>query len=289
MTKPCPPPDPSPRKPRLALPRGATDCHFHVYGPAERYPMRANRDHTTPDASPRSARYLFETLGVERAVIVQPSVYGTDNRRQLDAMAEIGLEMRAVVVIASDTSDRELAELHKAGVRGVRMIAGERGVIPFSELETIASHIRDMGWHIEFLIWPEHIVELEGRIDRLPCPFVIDHLAFIDASAGVEQPAFQALLRLAQSERCWLKLSAANRLSTARPPYPDLLPFAAQIRALGSSRYVWGSDWPHSNFSGHMPNTTDLLDVLFDWEPDADAWQKLLVDNPARLYGFSQA
>jgi predicted TIM-barrel fold metal-dependent hydrolase len=244
------------------------------------------RDHTTPDASPAAARHLFDTLRIERAVIVQPSVYGTDNRRQLDAMKDIGLDMRAVVVVTADISDRELSKLHELGVRGVRMIVGDRGVIPMSDLETIAARIKDMGWHIEFLIWPDQLVELESRIAKLSCPFVIDHLSFIDSRQGLDQPAFAALRRLAKAQSCWLKLSAANRLSPGTPPYPDLLPYARTLIEGGTERMVWGSDWPHSNFNGIMPNTTELLDVLFDWLPDAATRTRILVDNPARLYGF---
>lgn len=286
MTKLVPPPDPHPKKPRMKVPVGATDCHFHVYGPADHYPMLSNRDHTAPDAPASAARHLFGTLGIQRAVIVQPSVYGTDNRRQLDAMSEIGIEMRAVVIVAPDISDGEMQRLHDAGARGVRMIGGGRGVIDYSNLERIADRNRELGWHIEFLIWPEHIVEFEQRMTKLSCPIVIDHLAFMDSRTGLQQPGFQSLLRLAAHDHCWLKLSAGNRLSPGDPPYPDLLPYVRKIIDVGADRLVWGSDWPHNAFFGRMPNTTDLLDLLLDWIPHEQTRNQVLFNNPARLYGF---
>ena len=230
--------------------------------------------------------HLFRTLGIERAVIVQPSTYGTDNRCQLDAMRELGIESRAVVVINAETPERELQVMHDVGVRGIRIITGKLGATPLDQLERTATRAAEMGWHIEFLIWPEHLVELEPRIARLPCRFVIDHLAFIRAEQGLDQPGFLALLRLAQSERCWLKLSGANRLTSDPPPYDNLAPFADRLMELGVGRYVWGSDWPHTNFFGPMPNTTELLDLLRLWQPDAMLWKQILVDNPCALYGF---
>jgi predicted TIM-barrel fold metal-dependent hydrolase len=286
MTKLVPPPDPHPKTPRLKVPAGAADCHFHVYGPETKYPMLADRDHTAPDALPSAARHLFDTLGIERAVIVQPSVYGTDNRRQIDAIAEIGIDMRAVVIIPPDISEAELNKLDDAGARGVRMISGHRGVIDYSNLERIADRNRELGWHIEFLIWPEHIVEFEKRMAKLSCPIVIDHLAFIHSDNGLEQPAFQSLLRLAEHDHCWLKLSAGNRLSPNDPPYPDLFPYIQKVLKIGTDRLVWGSDWPHNAFFGRMPNTTDLLDLLLDWVPDESIRNKILTTNAARLYGF---
>ncbi len=286
MIKFVPAPDPNPTKPRMQVPAGATDCHFHVYGPEERYPLVAKRDHTPASAPPEAAKHLFQTLGIERAVIIQPSTYGTDNRRQLDAIAEIGIDMRAIAVIPADLPERELQSLDDAGVRGVRMIGGGRGVIPFSELERVADQCRELGWHIEFLIWPQDVIEFETRMAKLSCPISIAHFAFVESRHGLDQSAFAALLRLAKQDHCWLKLSGGYRVSPNDPPYLDALPFVQKVLEAGTSRLVWGSDWPHNHYYGTMPNTTDLLDLLLDWVPDAAIRKRILVDNPARLYGF---
>lgn len=286
MIKQVPAPDPNPKTPRMTVPPGATDCHFHVYGPADRYPFAAVTDHIPASAPPEAAKHLFKTLGIERAVIIQPSTYGTDNRRQLDAIAEIGIDMRAVAVVPSDLPESELEKLDDRGVRGTRMIGGNRGVVPFSELEKIADRNRELGWHIEFLVWPQDVIEFEARMAKLSCPIVIAHFAFIESQHGLEQPALAALLRLARQDHCWLKLSGGYRVSPNDPPYPDALPIVRKVLEAGTSRLVWGSDWPHNHYYGRMPNTTDLLDLLIDWVPDQAVRNRILVENAARLYGF---
>lgn len=286
MTTPCRPPDPSPRPPKFRAPPGATDCHFHIFGPQETFPYVPERMYTPPDASPAAFRHLADTLGIARAVLVQASVYGLDNSRVLAALPELGRPARAVVVVPPDVAEAELDRLHAAGARGARMIATHPGGPGLDGLETLAGRLAERGWHIQFMLSPAQLLALENRLAALACPVVIDHFAGIPAAGGTAQPAFQALLRLMDSGRSWAKLSAAYHCSAAPPPYADLAPFAAELVARAPDRLVWGTDWPHVHFEGEMPNTTVLFDRLADWLPGEELRRRVLVDNPTRLYGF---
>jgi predicted TIM-barrel fold metal-dependent hydrolase len=285
MTDLCQGPDPHPRKPRMKMPAGATDTHFHLFGPASRYALVHEREYTPPVITPAQARHLFDTLGIERAVVIQPSVYGEDNRAQLEGAADVGIAVRAVIVAPYETSDREYAKLHEQGARGLRYILAHPGGLPVSNLERHAERIKDMGWHIQFLAKGPQLLELAPRIEKLACPVVIDHIGMIRPADGVAQPAFQAVLRLMRKGH-WVKLSGAYRLSQEQPPYRDLIPYAYELVAARPDRIVWASDWPHAFVKGAMPNTTDLLDMLEEWVPDEAARRRMLVDNPAALYGF---
>jgi predicted TIM-barrel fold metal-dependent hydrolase len=281
----CQGPDRVLKRPRLVAPPGATDTHFHIFGPQKQYSYLTDRKYTPPDASPASYLALARTLGLERAVLVQPSIYGSDNRRQIDAARELGIPTRVVVVVPTGIGDDELQRLHLAGARAVRFIASQPGGLALDKLEAFGDRLHAFGWHIELMLTPSQLVELEPRIAKLRCATVIDHMAGIDAAAGVDQPAFSALVRLVRGG-CWTKLSAAYRLSAERPPYHDLVPFAATLVRARPDRLLWGSDWPQAYFAGDLPNTADLFDLLLDWVPDADARTRILVDNPATLYGF---
>lgn len=285
MTAPCQGPDPNPRKPAIEMPVGATDTHFHLFGEPARYPMVDEREYTPPVITPADARRLFDTLGVTRAVVIQPSIYGQDNRAQLEGAREVGLPFRAVVVAPLATSDTEFANLHAQGARGLRFILAHPGGEPVSALERAADRASEMGWHIQFLAKAPQLLDLADRIDKLACPAVIDHIGMIQPAAGREQPAFQLVLRLLKQGH-WVKLSGAYRLSQQPPPYPDLTPYVQELVAARPDRIVWASDWPHAFVKGKMPNTTDLLDLLSEWIPDQAIRNRVLVDNPAALYGF---
>jgi predicted TIM-barrel fold metal-dependent hydrolase len=285
MTELCQGPDPHPRKPRIAVPPGATDTHFHLFADASRCPFVDDREYTPPVITPAQARHLFDTLGIARAVVIQPSVYGENNSVQLEGAAQVGIPMRAVIVAPWSTSDRELTKLHDQGARGLRYILAHPGGLPLNDLERFAERIKDMGWHIQFLAKGPQILELAPRIERLACPVVIDHIGMIRPDDGIAQPSFQAVLRLLRQGH-WVKLSGAYRLSQQQPPYRDLIPYILELVAARPDRIVWASDWPHAFLKGKMPNTTDLLDALGDWVPDEAARRRILVDNPAALYGF---
>lgn len=286
MTKTCPAPDPDPRPPRWTAPPGATDTHCHIFGPPDRYPFVAERRFTPPDATVASYLHMHRTLGLTRAVLVQPSGYGIDNRRQLDAAREMDIPTRVTVVLPPEVTDREIEDLHGQGARAVRFIPTQPGGIPLSELERFAERIAAFGWHIQLMLAPAHLVELTPRLLRLRCDFVIDHMSDLRAAGGRMQPGFQALLRVLREGRGWTKLSAGYHLSDQAPPYPEVVPLAHALVEARPDRLLWGSDWPHANHYGPMPNSTDLFDLLLDWVPDEDTRTRILVDNPARLYGF---
>jgi len=286
----CQPPDPTPRPPRIQCPPGATDCHVHILGPKDKYPELPDARYTAPDALPAACRHLHDILGIQRVVLVQPNPYGLDNRRQLDALAELGKPARAVVIVSPDISDSELKRLHEAGVRGVRFVIGSPRAPSIAEIERFAHRLKPMGWHIQIQVLPEDrsnpLVVLESLLANLATDVVIDHMATVHVDDGIEQPNFQVVRRLMRGGRCWVKLSAAFRMSAEPPPYRDLIPFVQSLVETRSDRLVWGSDWPHVNFKKKMPNTTDLLDSLLYWVPDVEIRRRILADNPAVLYGF---
>lgn len=286
MTELCQGPNPAPRRPLLQIPAGATDAHFHVFGPPDRYRYVSEREYTPPDALPQHCGHLFQTLGIGRAVLVQPSVYGADNRCQIDAASTIGIPARVVVVVPYEAPEQELERLHQRGARGVRFIVAHRGGLPLADLERFADRLHGRGWHIQLMLRAADLIELEPRLANLRSDIVIDHMGMIPPKGGIEQPAFQALLRLIRGGRCWVKLSGGYRLSSEAPPYGSLIPFARALVKARPDRLVWGSDWPHAFFTGKMPNTTDLLDLLLDWVPDQAIRTHILVDNPATLYDF---
>jgi predicted TIM-barrel fold metal-dependent hydrolase len=287
MAPECQGPDPQPRQPRLNAPRGATDTHFHILGPAASYPYVAAREYTPPDALPSACRHLFDTLGIERAVLIQPSVYGEDNRCMVDSARQLGVPARMIVTLPLDTPDKELQRLHDAGARGIRFILAHIGGLPLANLERWSARIKDMGWHVQFLLRPAHIIELEARIASLATEYVIDHIGLIRPSeGGVAQPAFQALLRLFRTGRCWVKLTGGYRISAEPPPYRDVIPLVEALLEERPDRILWGSDWPHVMVKTTMPNTTDLLDLLADHVPDETIRKQILVDNPETLFRF---
>jgi predicted TIM-barrel fold metal-dependent hydrolase len=287
MTEFCQAPDPDARAPRVRIPPLATDTHFHILGPASEYPYVEDREYTPPDALPEHCRHLFHTLGIERAVLVQPSVYGYDNRRMLAAASQLGVPTRNVVVVAQETSDKEMERLHDTGTRGIRFISAHKGGLSLAQLEQISERVKGLGWHIQLLLRPPVLVELEPRLAKLSTDFVIDHIGLIRASdGGIEQPAFQALQRLIRTGRCWVKFTGGYRVSSEKPPFQDVIPLAHALVRERPDRILWGSDWPHVMVKENMPNTTDLLDLLSDWAPDEKTREQILVENPQKLFDF---
>ena len=268
------------------MPEGACDCHAHVIGPADTYPLVADRSYTPPAATLEAYKHLHQVLGIQRAVIVQPSVHGTDNRVTLDAIAGYGTAARGVAVVEETVSDKELAALHDGGVRGLRLNVLFGGGVGLQAMEPLAHRIAAMGWHIQLLLDASHMEELAPRIRRLPVPVVVDHMGHMDVAKGLEHPGFQALLGLVRDGLCWIKLSGNYRISSARPHYEDAIPFARAFIEAAPQHMVWGTDWPHPALYKAMPNDGDLVDALHDYAPTDEAKRAILVDNPAQLYGF---
>lgn len=286
----CQPPDISPRSPRLICPPGTTDCHVHVYGPADRYPVAPTRAFDVPEALPSSLRRLHDILGIDRLVLVQPSGYGTDNRRHLDAVAELGRPARVIVSLPAEVSDAEVDGLHASGVRGIRYNIGHTGAVRLAEMPALAARVARLGWHVQLHVMDDKggapLAEMESVLRELPTDAVIDHLGSLRPSAGLGQPGFQSLLRLVRTGRCWVKLSCGYRMSAVAPPYEDMVPYVQALLSLRPDRLLWASDWPHVSFEGAMPNTTDLLDQMLTWVPDERQRNQIFVRNPELLYGF---
>ncbi len=289
--KPCPPPDPAPRKPsRLTLPNGAIDTHAHIFGPATRYPWNPARGYTPPDALPEDYEALHRALRVSRGVLTQPSVYGTDNRCMLDYVSKHPTRMRAVVAVGPDADDKVIAEMHAQGARAIRVNIADPGGNPFSsfaELRRFGERLKPIGWHIELLLHVHQMDEVVGEIRRLPVDISVGHLGYMPAKLGVEHPKYQAFLDLVADGRCWVKLTAPYRITASRTtPYGDVTPFARALVERRPDRILWGTDWPHPICPVPMPNDGDLTDHLADWIPDEATRHKVLVDNPQQLFGF---
>ena len=278
--------DPHPRTPSVKFPPGATDCHAHVFGPQTKFPYPQNPNYVPPDATTDDYVRMLRAIGCERAVLVQPSVYRTNNRCMLDAMRSGKFAFRGVAVIGDDTSDDDLKDMHAAGVRGVRLNLASKGAASGTDAALrVAQRIAPLGWHLQFFLSLGNVPEIEPLVPRLPVDVVIDHFALVPAAQGVAAAGFQTLLRMAKHPRCWFKLIGPYRISQQAPQFADVTPLARALFAATPDRCVWGTDWPHANTS-HIPNDGDLADMVPDWLPDATARQRVLVDNPARLYGF---
>ncbi|MFN7751693.1 MAG: amidohydrolase family protein [Pseudomonadota bacterium] len=281
------PPDPHLRAPAIPLPPGSCDCHAHVFGPADRFPYAPTRAYTPVDTPTPMYVAQLRALGCERAVLVQPSCYGTDNTAMLDALRSGSFPFRGVAVISGHEPDEELEAMHAAGVRGIRLNLYTRGaLLSLDDAQRLAARVRPFGWHLQIYASLSTLSDLDGLLDRLDRPVVIDHLGHPDVAAGPQAPGFRALLRALADGRCWVKLSGAYRLTQRHPRYPEALPFARALVAANPERLVWGSDWPHTNFAGPMPNDAELADLLCEWAPDDTVRHRILVDNPARLYDF---
>ncbi len=290
MDRTIPPPHADPHPPwAFTPPPGACDAHCHVFGPAARFPFAPERRYTPPDAGVELLARLHTRLGLSRAVIVQASCHGTDNAALLDALHRGAGRYAGVAMVDDATTDEELGELHEAGVRGARVnfVAHLGGAPDPDRVERIVARVAPRGWHLVCHFDAADLGAWAPWLDQLPCPYVIDHMARVDAAAGVDQPPFRALLDLAADDRCWVKLSGADRLTAAGPPaYADVVPFARALIAAAPDRVLWGTDWPHPNVR-HMPDDGDLVDLLAAYAPDETTRTRILVDNPARLYDLS--
>ena len=287
MSDPCLPPLENPSAPSHPLPAGACDCHAHVILPQAAHPFVANRSYTPPPATLDAYLALHKRLGIERAVIVQPSVYGTDNSVTIDAIAGYGKNCRGIAVVEPDCSLNDLAVLDAGGIRGVRINTLFGGGIDLSALDALAQRAADMGWHLQLLIDGPTLAELEPKLAALPVQIVVDHMGHIRAQDGLDQPGFVALRRLVSTGKAWVKLSGNYRISDQRPEYQDAVPFARALISDGAERMLWGTDWPHPAMFDYMPDDGKLLDALDSYASSSREKHAILVDNPAALYGFS--
>ena len=292
----CLPPDPNTRKPCFTPPPNSCDTHFHVFGPPEIFPFLSTHEYTPPAAPLEQYLKMAAVIGMERAVVVQPSVHGLDNSATLDAIAKSGGRFRGLARIDDKTPKAELQKLHDGGVRGVRfnLLDRPRGNVKLDVLDRCVEHIAEFGWSVDLHIDTKNLLEQERRIRALPIPVVIDHIARVKPVEGLNQPAFQLLLDLMKSKNVWVKVSGADKICNTKVhsyfglPFVEVIPFARAVIAAAPDRVIWGTDWPHSNnfAPGHTPNDGDLVDLLAEFALDETTRRKILVDNPAALYGF---
>jgi 2-pyrone-4,6-dicarboxylate lactonase len=286
MTATAPTFHPSPRKPKLALPPGAADTHFHVFGPGSRFPYEAGRA-TPPDATKEQLFALHRHLGIDHGVIVHTAAHGFDNSATADALADTNGAYRGVALIPTTISDAELKKLDAAGFRGARFhyMPHLKQAASIDDVVAFGARLADIGWHLQIHMAADLIAELSPTLHRAPVPVVIDHMGRVDASLGVDQPAFRALLDLMQDKNVWVKVSGSDRSTRLGPPHADAVPFARKLVAEFGDRCVWGTDWPHPNHQGPVPDDGELVDLIAEIAPGA-ALQAVMVDNPQRLYGF---
>ena len=290
--------------PGFAVPRGACDCHTHVFGPAARFPFAPARAYTPGEASVEDLGALQACLGLERVVVVQPSPYGDDNRCTLDALRRLGGRARGVAVLGADTPEAALRRMHAAGVRGARVnleTAGEHDPAAAGRrLRAVAARVAPFGWHVQVYAALPLLAAMGAVLRDLPVPLVVDHYGLARAADGPEQPGLEVLLGLLRDGRAYVKLSAPHRISAA-PGMEDAAPIARALAGANPDRAVWGSDWPHP---GALPGAARdpgrierfhsvddglALRRLAAWLDDAALLRRVLVDNPARLYGFPDA
>ena len=290
MERTIPPPNRYPHRPRaLTPPPGACDAHCHVFGPAARFPFSPDRTYTPPDSGIDDFERLQEHLGLSRAVFVQASCHGTDNSAMVDAIERGGGRYAGVAMIDESFSDAEVERLHAVGVRGTRFnfVAHLGGAPDMAAFWRIVERVAPLGWHIVLHFDATDLPDHRDLFERMPCPFVIDHMARVPTSDGTDQAPFQALLELMTDDRAWVKISGAERLTAdGSPPYDDVVPFARALIEAAPDRVLWGTDWPHPNVR-HMPDDGDLVDLLAAFAPDEEMRTRILVTNPEALYDFS--
>jgi predicted TIM-barrel fold metal-dependent hydrolase len=286
------------------IPKGACDCHVHVFPDPAKFPFWSGRVYTPPIATAGDLLALQNALHMDRVVIVTPSVYGTDNAATLDGIKTLGLQRaRGVAVIGASTTPAELDAMEGGGIRGIRVNLETGGVtdpvVAAQRLQAAVGWIKGRrAWHMQIYARLSIIAALQARLAELPMPIVFDHFAGAQAALGAAQPGFDAVLALVSAGKAYVKISGAYRASNRPPDFPDVAPLAKALVAANSERIIWGSDWPHPD-STVVPQRkpTDIappvavddgrvLDLLPEWVPDAAVRRTILVDNPARLYQF---
>jgi D-galactarolactone isomerase len=270
--------------PRLKAPPGACDTHMHFYD--ARYPTAPTALMTPPDASVEDYRAVQRRLGLTRTVVVQPTNYGTDNRCTLEGIAGLGLDAARGVATVDDTvSERELEELTQRGMRGARFHMLRGGAVPWDQLDRIAQRVQGVGWHVQLQLDGRELPDREAQVRGWPGAIVIDHVGKFLEPVPPDHPAFRCLVRLVESGRVWIKLSAMYEVSKVGPPfYDDVGRLAKELIRIAPERMLWASNWPHP---GHAPqDEAVLLDTLLDWAPEEATRKRILIDNPAELYGF---
>lgn len=262
------------------------DSHFHVFGDPEHFPLVATRGYNPPLLSIADHEARFGKRGISRRVLIQPSCYGADNRCQLDALATLGNNGRAVIAVAPDVPDSELARLHALGARGIRVNAVGGSTLSIAQLRGIAPRLAPLGWHVQTYVPIGTLPKVADELLATGLPIVLDHFGSPDTALGADQPTMLTLARMLATGRCWVKLSAAFRISRTGAPFADLAPYARALMAMRPDRLVWGSDWPYIHFIDKLPADFDPLAFIVETFTDAAEVKALLADNARVLYQF---
>ncbi len=295
MTKPCLPPIADITPVRFPMPPGACDSHAHVFGPYARFPLAEDRSYTPAENGPGEFIAHLDRLGLERGVLVTASAQGDDNGTVLEALRAYPKRLRAVAVVRHDVSDKVLDELTDAGVRGARFNlfkhdgrAVYRNGVGIEDFTALAPRLKARGWHAQIWVHAPDLPDLAATLLKPGLDLVVDHMGRMSTTRGAADPGFQFLCGLLRDGKAWTKISGADRNTATGAPYADIAPFATALIAANPERVVWGTDWPHINYfkDGQVPNDGALANLLAQWMPDAALRNKVLVDNPARLYGF---
>lgn len=273
------------RKPAFELPTGATDAHCHVFGPGKIFPYAPNRRYTPADAPKEMLLALHDYLGISRAVIVQASCHGKDNSAMLDCIASDPRRYRGIAIVDDTFTEADLEKLDRGGVRGVRFnfVRHLGGAPDMGIFNRVINRVKGRGWHVVLHVDAPDIAALADMMKKLTLPFVIDHMGRVPAKDGVDQPPLQTLLELAKLDNCWIKVSGSERIDL--PPYDKAVPIAQALLEALPTRTLWGTDFPHPNAT-HATDEGDLVDLVPQFAMSREVQQRLLVDNPGRLYGF---
>jgi predicted TIM-barrel fold metal-dependent hydrolase len=292
MNEPCLAPLALPKEPELPTPAGACDAHFHVFGPVARFPYSPQRAYTPPQAPLEKLLAMHARLGFERGVAVQGHAHGTDNSALLDALAREPKRLRGVAIVREDTARAELRRLAEAGVRALRFHHAPRQPGRYSgqglaAFEKLAPLMAELGLHAQFFMDARELPHLMDRLKHWKLAVVLDHFGTALAEEGTSAPGFELLRRHLAQGRIWVKVSGVYRISNRYPDYPDARPLHEALVAANPDQLLWGSDWPHTRLEKNMPDTGHLLDLFNAWTPDAALRRRILVENPAQLYGFA--
>ncbi|MGE4243466.1 amidohydrolase family protein [Ramlibacter sp.] len=275
------------RRPHFALPRGSTDCHAHLFGPVARYPYAPDRLYSPVESTAQDYVHMLDTLGLDRAVLVQGSAQGTDNRILLDAIAAYPERLRGIAVVRKDVDDEELQELNRGGIRGIRMSDTLNPAVSLSRVAEFGARVKPLGWHLQLHLGrAEDLLALRESIERSPVPILLDHMASAFSHDAIDGTGVQTMLALSRLPHVWVKIAAYYRRSEAGPPYDDMAPLVHALLDACPDRLVWGSNWPHPVHNRPVPDDTDLLEAFGGWVADAALRDRILVDNPQRLFGF---
>jgi predicted TIM-barrel fold metal-dependent hydrolase len=273
------------------LPAGACDAHTHIFGPVERFPYAAERSYTPADAPFEALLDLHRQLGISRGVLVQPGCHGYDMSAVLDALSKGKGRYRAVALLRSDATLDDVTKLDRAGVRGVRFnFVSHLKNVPWEEVQRIARLIEPLGWHVCIHSDSHSLSGLLTMLPSLPVPFVLDHMGRVSSAKGVDDALFRSVLSLARNRLAWIKVSGIDRISSSgRRPYDDGRAFVKALVDTMADQLLWGTDWPHPNVQGDIPDEGQLLNIFLDLCPDHADRHRILVDNPQQLYRFGEA